>query len=67
MIPSQVSESALSLQDHDRLELARLLIESVSSDRQVVELVQRGVQRMEDVILGRAIPLSEEEFRAALK
>ena len=67
MIPSQVSESALSLPDHDRLELARLLIESVSSDRQVVELVQRGVQRMEDVVLGRVIPLSEEEFRAALK
>jgi hypothetical protein len=67
MIPSHVSESALSLPDCDRLELARLLVESVSSDRQVLELIQQGVHRMEDVILGRAIPLSEEEFRAALK
>ncbi|MDO8539050.1 MAG: addiction module antitoxin RelB [Opitutaceae bacterium] len=67
MIPSHVSESALSLPDHDRLELARRLIESVSSDRQVMELIEQGVQRMEDVVLGRATPLSEEEFRAALK
>ena len=67
MIPSQVCESALSLPDRDRLELARLLIESVSSDRQVVELTEHGVRRMEDVVLRRAIPLSEEEFRAALK
>lgn len=67
MIPTQVSESALSLPEQDRLALARLLIESVSSERRVVELIEQGVQRMEDVVLGRVVPLSEEEFRAALQ
>ena len=67
MIPTQISESALALPDQDRLTLARMLIESVASERHVVELIDQGVRRMEDVILGRVAPLSEAEFRAALR
>jgi hypothetical protein len=53
MIPSQIAESVFALPEKDRLELARQIVESVTIDRRVNELVAEGIQRMEDVVTGK--------------
>ena len=57
----------LKLPLEDRLELARRLVESVVSPAQVNDAVAEGIRRIEDLAAGRAIGLTEEQFRAAIQ
>jgi len=67
MIPSELSRSALCLSPEERLELARQLVESVVTTEKVVEAVEEGAQRIEDVAHGRVLGLTEEQYRTALE
>lgn len=66
MIPNQLTESVLALPEEERLELARRIVESVTADRRVGELVADGVRRIEDVVSGKTSGLSEEDYRRAV-
>jgi hypothetical protein len=66
MIPNQITESVLALPESDRLELARRIVESVTAERRVADLVSEGVRRIEDVVTGKVRGLSEEEYRKAV-
>ena len=66
MIPNQLTESVLALPESDRLELARRIVESVTTERRVGELVAEGVRRIEDVVTGKTLGLSEEDYRRAV-
>ena len=66
MIPNQLTESVLALPEEERLELARRIVESVTTDRRVSELVADGVRRIEDVVSGKTRGLSEEDYRRAV-
>ena len=67
MIPGELSRSALDLSPEERLELARQLVESVVRPEQVVEAVEEGVQRIEEIAHGKVQGLSEEQYRASLQ
>jgi putative addiction module component (TIGR02574 family) len=67
MIPNQLTESVLALPEEERLELARRIVESVTTERRVSELVAEGVRRIEDVVSGKTRGLSEEEYRRAVE
>jgi hypothetical protein len=67
MIPAELSRSALGLSPDERLELARQLVESVVTTEKVVEAVEEGVQRIEDVARGCVQGLTEEQYRASLQ
>jgi putative addiction module component (TIGR02574 family) len=67
MIPTEISNSALSLPEVDRLELARALVESVAAEHEVAQSIQEGVRRIDEVASGRIVGLTEEEYRAAAR
>ena len=67
MIPAELSRSALDLSPEERLELARRLVESVVTPEQVVEAVEEGVQRIEEIAHSKVQGLSEEQYRASLQ
>lgn len=67
MISEDVCRTVLKLPLEDRLELARRLVESVVSPAQVNDAVAEGIRRIEDLAAGRAIGLTEEQFRAAIQ
>lgn len=66
MIPSQLTESVLALPEAERLDLARRIVESIASERQVDEAVSAGVRRIEEIVSGEVRGLSEEEYRQAV-
>jgi hypothetical protein len=66
MIPNQLTESVLALPESDRLELARRIVESVTTERRVGELVAEGVRRIEDVVTAKTSGMSEEDYRRAV-
>ena len=66
MIPNQLTESVLALPEDERLELARRIVESVTTERRVSELVSEGVRGIEDIVSGKTRGLSEEEYRRAV-
>ncbi|HUG11831.1 MAG TPA: addiction module protein [Opitutaceae bacterium] len=63
MIPSQITKTVLALPESERLELARRIVESVSTERETAGLIADGVRRIEDVASGKVRGLSEEEYR----
>jgi putative addiction module component (TIGR02574 family) len=67
MVSANVAEQALKLSPEDRLELARLLVESVVSPSPISEPLKEGIRRIEEVSTGQVQGLSEEEYRAALE
>jgi uncharacterized tellurite resistance protein B-like protein len=66
MIPEQITDSVLALPESDRLELARRIVESVTAEHRLAELVSEGVRRIEEVVTGKVRGLSEEEYRQAV-
>ena len=58
---------ALELPPEDRLELARLLVESVVVPLPLNEAVTEGIRRIEEIATGRVDGLTEEQYRAALQ
>ena len=67
MIPSDICRAALELPPEERLELARLLIESIVSPQDLDERIKAGIKRIEEIVTGQLQGLTEEEFNAALK
>jgi putative addiction module component (TIGR02574 family) len=67
MIPTEISSSALSLAEADRLELARALVESVAAERETARSIKEGVRRIDEIASGRIAGLTEEEYRAAVR
>ena len=67
MLTAELSRAALELPTADRLELARRLVESVVEPAPLNEAVAEGIRRIEDVVAGRVVGLSEEQYRAALR
>ena len=67
MIPTEISNSALSLAESDRLELARALVESVAVEREVSRSINEGVRRIDEIASGRIVGLTEEQYRAAVR
>lgn len=67
MLSSDLARTALGLPPEDRLELARRLVESVVEPAGLADAVMEGIRRIEDVVSGRVAPLSEEQYRAAMR
>jgi hypothetical protein len=67
MVTADFAKQALELPPEERLELARRLVESVVDPVPLEDGVTEGIRRIEDVITGRVKPLTEAEYRAAVK
>lgn len=67
MINIEISRTALGLPPKDRLELARLLVESVVEPESVTDAVKEGIKRIEAVATGKVAGLTEEQYRAAMR
>jgi len=67
MVTADFAKMALELPPEERLELARRLVESVVEPSPLEDAVTEGIRRIEDVLNGRVSPLTEKEYRAALK
>ena len=67
MLNTEISRTALGLPPEDRLELARLLVESVVEPEPLTNAVKEGIRRIEDVATGKVAGLTEEQYRAALR
>lgn len=67
MLSEDLTRTALQLPFEDRMELARRLVESVVSPSPVHQAVVEGMRRIEEMASGRVAPLTEDEFRAALR
>lgn len=67
MLNSEISRTALGLPPEDRLELARLLVESVVEPAPLTDAVKEGIRRIEDVATGKVAGLTEEQYRAAMR
>lgn len=67
MLSTELSRTALELPAADRLELARRLVESVVNPVPLTAAVSEGIRRIEDVAAGRTAPLTEEQYRAAVR
>lgn len=67
MTTTQLTQSALSLPETERLELARKIVESLAAERENAGLIREGVRRVEDVVSGKTAGLTEEQFRQALR
>jgi hypothetical protein len=61
--PNELIQRALALPESQRLELIEYLI---TGGQGTQALVADGVRRIEEVARGEVMPLSEEQFRAAL-
>ncbi|MDR3456951.1 MAG: addiction module antitoxin RelB [Verrucomicrobiae bacterium] len=62
----ELSKAALELSAEDRLNLARRLVESAVASESPNESIAKGVQRIEDIAVGRVKGLTEHEFRSRL-
>lgn len=67
MLNPEISRAALSLPREERLELARLLIESLVEPESLTDAMNEGVKRIEAIATGRLVGLTEEEYRAAIE
>jgi len=67
MITADFAKMALELPPEERLELARRLVESMVAPSPLEDAVAEGIRRIEDVLSGHIKPLTEAEFRNALK
>ena len=64
MLNTEISRIALGLPPEDRLELARLLVESVIES--LTDAAKEGIRRIEDVTAGKVAGLTEEQYRVVM-
>jgi len=57
----------MDLSETERLDLARLIIESVATERESASEIAKAVQGIEDVLTGKVRGLTEAEFQRALR
>lgn len=65
MISSNLSQAVFALSERDRLELARLIVESIASDAKISESIDEGVSRIEDIVSGKVVGHTKEEYLQA--
>lgn len=67
MTTAHLTETVLALPEAERLALAREIIASLVSDETQKKAIMEGVRRMEDIIKGQTVGLTESQFRQALR
>ena len=65
-LPAKLTDALLGLPEMERLELARVLVESIGSPERPAPSMEEAVQRLEYLVSGKARSLSAEEFRREL-
>ena len=63
----EIAEAVMELSETERLDLARLIIESVTTERESASEIAKAVQGIEDVLTGKVRGLTEAEFQRALR
>lgn len=66
MTTAHLTETVLALPEAERLALAREIIASLTNEEAQKTAINAGVQRMEDIIKGQTVGLTEDQFRQAL-
>lgn len=66
MSNEEITRVVLDLRAEERLELARKLVESVVTPSSLEGKVEEGIRRIEDVLRGKTIGLTESQFRQAI-
>jgi hypothetical protein len=66
MTTVHLTETVLALPEAERLALARVILASLSNDKDQQLAVNVGVRRMEAIIKGQTAGLTESQFRQAL-
>ena len=67
MSAHELAEAVMELSETERLDLARLIIESVAAEREGASEIPKAVQGIEDVLTGKVRGLTEVEFQRALR
>jgi hypothetical protein len=67
MSAHEIAEAVMDLSETERLDLARLIIESVATERESASEIAKAVQGIEDVLTGKVRGLTEAEFQRALR
>ena len=67
MSAHEIAEAVMELPEAERLDLARLIIASVSAEQDNAAEIAKAVQGIEDVLTGKVRGLREAEFQRALR
>ena len=67
MSAHEIAEAVMELPEAERLDLARLIVASVSVEQDNAAEIAKAVQGIEDVLTGKVRGLSEAEFQRALR
>ena len=67
MSSAELARIALDFPAEERLDLARRLVESVVEPSGLDVALQKGIQRIEDIVTGKVKPLTEDEYRALVR
>jgi len=67
MSAHEIAEAVMQLPESERLDLARLIIESVAVERENAAEIANAVRGIEDVLTGKVRGMSEAEFQQALQ
>jgi len=67
MSTQEIAEAVMELSETERLDLARLIIESVAVERESAAEIAKAVRGIEDVLTGKVSGLNEAEFQRALQ
>jgi uncharacterized tellurite resistance protein B-like protein len=66
MSNAEITRVVLDLPAEERLELARKLVESVVTPSSLEGKVEEGIRRIEDVLSGKTVGLTEAQYRRAI-
>jgi hypothetical protein len=67
MSTQEIADAVMALPEKERLDLARRIVASIETERNVSARVANAVRGIEDVVTGKVAGLTETEFRNALK
>jgi len=67
MSTQEIADAVMALPEKERLDLARRIVASIETERNVSARVANAVRGIEDVVTGKVAGLTETEFRHALK
>jgi hypothetical protein len=63
MTVHEIAAAIMELSEADRLELARRIVDSVAADQQNAAEIARAVEGIEDILTGKVVGLTEDEFQ----
>lgn len=67
MSAKEIGDAVMELPEMERLELARRIVATLATEREVSQKISEAVRGIEDVVTGKLAGLNEAEFRHALK